>query len=100
MTVIVANDFGEARDLEHGLITGSRMSERWTIRPDDPLSARAEIWWEQTLSRGDWSVRTEARSSMRSDADSFHLAARLEAWEGSDSVFERDFADTVARQHL
>ena len=100
VTVIVANDFGEARDLEHGLITGSRMSERWTIRPDDPLSARAEIRWEQTLSRGDWSVRTEARSSMRSDADSFHLAARLEAWEGSDSVFERDFADTVARQHL
>ncbi|MCO5162361.1 MAG: CocE/NonD family hydrolase [Mesorhizobium sp.] len=100
VTVIVANDFGEARDLEHGLITGSRMSERWTIRPDDPLSAAAEIWWEQTLSRGDWSVRTEARSSMRSDAGAFHLAARLEAWESLDRVFERDFADTVARQHI
>ncbi len=100
VTVIVANDFGEARDLEHGLVTGSRMSERWTIRPDDPLSARAEIWWEQTLSRGDWSVRTEARSSMRSDAGSFHLAARLEAWEGSDRVFERDFAKTVTRRHM
>ncbi|MFH1794487.1 MAG: CocE/NonD family hydrolase [Pseudomonadota bacterium] len=100
VTVTVANDFGEARDLEHGLITGSRMSERWTIRPDDPLSARAEIWWEQTLARGGWSVRTEARSSMRSDADSFQLAARLEAWEGAVRIFERDFADTVARQHL
>lgn len=100
VTVIVANDFGEVRDLEHGLITGSRMSERWTIRPDDPLSASAEIRWEQSLSRGDWSVRTEARSSMRSDRDSFHLGARLEAWEGSNSVFERDFADTIARQHL
>ena len=100
VTVIVANDFGEARDLEHGLVTGSRMSERWTIRPDDPLSARAEIWWEQTLNRGDWSVRTEARSSMGSDAGSFHLAARLEAWEGSDRIFERDFANMIARQHL
>lgn len=100
VTVVVANDFGEVRDLDHGLVAGSRMSERWTIRPDDPLSARAEIWWEQTLSRGDWSVRTEARSSMRSDAESFYLTARLEAWEDSDRLFERDFADTVARRHL
>lgn len=100
VTVIVANDFGEARDLDHGLVTGSRMSERWTIRPDDPLSAGAEILWEQTLARGDWSVRTEARSSMRSDAGSFHLSARLEAWEGSDRVFERDFASTVARRYV
>lgn len=100
VTVVVANDFGEVRDLDHGLVTGSRMSERWTIRPDDPLSARAEIWWEQTLGRGDWSVRTEARSSMRSDAGAFHVTARLDAWEGEATAFGRDFTATIPRRHL
>ncbi|SMH53313.1 CocE/NonD family hydrolase [Mesorhizobium australicum] len=100
VTVVVANDFGEVRDLDHGLVSGSRMSERWTIRPDDPLSARAEIWWEQTLGRGDWSVRTEARSAMRSDPEHFHLTARLDAWEDHATVFGRDFAASIPRRHL
>ncbi len=100
VTVIVANDFGEVRDLDHGLVSGSKMSERWTIRPDDPLSARGEIWWEQTLSRGDWSVRTDAVASMRSDAGSFNVAARLGAWEGETQIFARDYRATIPRDHL
>jgi putative CocE/NonD family hydrolase len=100
VTVIVANDFGEVRDLDHGLVTGSRVSERWTIRPDDPLSATAEIWWEQTLSRGGWSVRTEARSSMHCDAANFHISGRLDACEGQSQVVSRDFSVVIPRRHL
>jgi putative CocE/NonD family hydrolase len=100
VTVIVANDFGEVRDLDHGLVSGSRMSERWTIRPDDPLSAKGEIWWEQTLSRGDWSVRTDAVASMRSDGGSFSVSARLGAWEGETKVFARDYRSVLPRNHM
>jgi len=100
VTIIVANDFGEVRDLDHGLVSGSKMSERWTIRPDDPLSARGEIWWEQTLSRDAWSVRTDAVASMRSDAGTFNVAARLGAWEGEAQVFARDFRATIPRNQL
>jgi predicted acyl esterase len=100
VTVTVFNDFGAQRDLAHGLVNGSATTETWTIHPDDPLSARGEIVWTQTLSRNEWSVRTETSSSMRSDAENFHLAGRIEAYEGERLVFERDFEEAVQRDHL
>ena len=36
----IVDDFGLARDLEHGLETGGTARETWRIHPDDPLSAR------------------------------------------------------------
>ena len=100
VTVAVTEDFGELRDLDHGLVNGSSMSERWSIHPDDPLSARAEIEWEQTLSRGDWSVRTIATHGMRSTAAEFHIAATLRAYEGTTLVFEREWERRLPRDGL
>ncbi|TGV75984.1 peptidase S15, partial [Mesorhizobium sp. M2D.F.Ca.ET.145.01.1.1] len=39
VTLSIADDFGEVRDLDHGLVNGSIARETWTIHPDDPLSA-------------------------------------------------------------
>jgi predicted acyl esterase len=100
VTLVVEDDFGEVRDLDHGLATGHIASERWTVHPDDPLSARGETHWTQALSRSGWSVRIETHSTMRSDRENFHLAGRIEAFEGDRLVFERDFAETVARDHI
>jgi len=100
VTVHIANDFGEVCDLDHGLVSGSRTWERWTIRPDDPLSARAQIRWEQTLSRGDWSVRTEASCAMHSDDRSLHVSAALEAWEGGEKRAFRDWRRAIPRHSL
>ena len=33
----ILDDFGEVRDLEHGLVSGSVARESWTIHPADPL---------------------------------------------------------------
>ena len=98
VTVVVANDFGAFRDSDHGLVSGSRMIERWSIDPADPSSARGEIRWEQELSRGDWSVRTVATSTMMCNPVIFELAARLEAFEGDTAVFSRDYAASVPRR--
>jgi predicted acyl esterase len=100
VTVTVFNDFGAQRDLAHGLVNGSLTTETWTIHPDDPLAARGEIAWTQTLSREEWSVRTETMATMRSDAENFFLTGRIEAYEGEALVFARDFAKTVPRDHL
>lgn len=100
VTVTVFNDFGAQRDLAHGLVNGSVTTETWTIHPDDPLSARGEIVWTQTLSRDGWSIRTETSSTMLSDAENFFLTGRIEAYEGDRLVFERDFKETVPRDHL
>ncbi len=82
VSLVIEDDFGEAENLDHGLIAGSAARERWDIHPDDPLSAKGWAHWTETMARGDWQVRTEASCEMWSDAANFHLRARLEAWEG------------------
>ncbi len=99
-TLAIVDDFGEVRDLEHGLVTGSTARENWTIDPTDPLSAEGDTHWTQTLSRGSWSVRTETFTRMRSDLLSFHLTGRILAYEGDALVFERNFSEIVAREHV
>jgi putative CocE/NonD family hydrolase len=100
VTLTIADDFGERRDLDHGLATGSIARERWTIDPEDPLSAHGETHWTETLSRSGWSVRTETHTTMRADRENFHLTARIEAYEGDSLVFERDFDETIRRDHI
>lgn len=93
----IVDDFGEVEDLDHGLITAGIAREWWDIHPDDPLSARGRTHWSDTLRRGDWELRTETFSEMRSDKTHFFLTARIEAYEGDELVFERDFEDKIAR---
>jgi hypothetical protein len=100
VTLAIVDDFGEVRELNHGLETGGVARERWTIEPADPLSAYGETHWTQTLSRSGWSVRTETRTTMRSDRENFHLTGRIEAFEGDQLVFERDFDETIERDHI
>jgi putative CocE/NonD family hydrolase len=96
----ITDDFGEVRDLDHGLVSGSIVREKWTIQPDDPLSARGETHWTDVMSRNGFSLRTETRSRMHSDAKNFYLEARIEAYEGKELVFERDFREEIPRDHI
>ncbi|RST86947.1 CocE/NonD family hydrolase [Aquibium carbonis] len=97
VTLDILDDFGEDRDLEHGLENGTIARETWTIDPADPLSAMGQTHWTETLGRGDWRVRTETRTSMRSDAEHFHLEGRIEAFEGQRVVFSRQFSNKIKR---
>ena len=74
--------------------------ERWSIHPDDPLSARGKLHWSDELGRGAWSVRTETYSEMWSDAETFFLIARVEAYEGGTLIYERDIEDEIPRDQM
>jgi predicted acyl esterase len=100
VTLSITDDFGAVRDLSHGLANGSIARETWAIHPDDPLSASGKTHWTQTLSRNEWSVRTETSAEMRCDAQNFIVSARIEAYEGETLVFERDFEETIPRDLL
>jgi putative CocE/NonD family hydrolase len=100
VTLTVAEDTGDRADAVHGLVTGAAMTERWSIRPDDPLSARVEIVWEQRLSRGDWQVRTRAETVMDGDARALAIRSRLTAREGEAVVFDRSDDERVPRKFL
>ena len=94
------DDFGESRNQSHGLVTGSLARETYRILPDDPLSAVAETHWTQTLGRDDWSLRIEASQRQEATASQFILRARIEAYEGDELVFARDWEETVERDFL
>ena len=91
------DDFGASRDLEHRLENGSHVEQRYSIHPDDPLSARHEARWRHEFRRGDWSVRIDTESVMTSDAASFHLAREVTAWEGDTIVIARRWGENVPR---
>ncbi|WP_299561386.1 CocE/NonD family hydrolase [uncultured Sulfitobacter sp.] len=99
-TLIIEDDFGKLRDLDHGLISGSVARERWEIHPDDPLSARGTCHWTSEMERGEIRLRTEAHCAMWSDIESFHLSARIEAWEDGELIYARDVDDRVPRDQL
>ena len=91
------DDFGASRDLEHGLESGSHVEQRYSIHPDDLLSARHEARWRYEFRRGDWSVRIDSESVMTSDAEAFHLAREVTAREGSSVVIFRRLEEDIPR---
>jgi putative CocE/NonD family hydrolase len=99
-TLVVEEDGGDRENRTHGLVSGESLTERWEIRPDDPLSARATHVWEQRLSRGSWAVRTEASAEMTATATHLRMQARLTAWEGEVVVFDRHWDEEVDRQFV
>ena len=91
------DDFGASRDLEHGLESGSHVEQRFSIHPDDPLSARHEARWRYEFRRGDWSVRIDSESVMTSDADRFRLAREVTGQEGDAVVIARRWEEDIPR---
>jgi putative CocE/NonD family hydrolase len=94
----VINDFGERRIDDHGLATGEIARETYSIQADDPLSARMETHWTETLERGDWRVRTESRTVMWADAENFHIRAELETYENGERVHHKTWETSVLRR--
>lgn len=80
-----------------------RWWDRWLknidngIDDDDPLSVRAEYTCECGVGRGDWQTRTKGRLTMTCSADTFFVTAELDAYEGEQQVFSRNWGLKVPR---
>jgi hypothetical protein len=72
-------------------------TERYTIRPGDPLSARAEVTTAVELRRGDWRVETGTRTVMTATREAFRIRATLDAFEGGARVFCRTWDSSIPR---
>lgn len=99
VSLTITSDSGRARDPRHGLITDTHASEVWSIHPDDPLSARADITWQQSFERDDLKIDIETGVSMTSDKTAFFLTGYIRAFEEGEPVFEKLFDDTIARDN-
>ena len=95
--LVVTDDGGDVENADHGLCGGETMTERWTIHPDDPLSASTTHTWQQRLSRGGWRVRTDVTATQTCTATHLRMVAQVRAYEGDVLIFERQFDDAVPR---
>jgi predicted acyl esterase len=74
--------------------------ERYSIADSDPTTERTEMKRRISASRGDWNARIETLIDVTCDARSFHLVARLEAFEGDRRIFERDWREAIPRDMM
>ncbi len=83
----------DAIDLE----TGHGIREVFSIRPDDPLSAKAHVEHRTSMRRSSWSVAVELDATLSADAAEFRFVAELRAKENGATVWERRWDECVPR---
>ncbi len=96
----VVKDLGVARFDDIDLEVARRAYERYSWVGDDVESARGETVWTVGFSRGDWHVETVTRTALSCTATEFHLHAELDAYEGEERVFSRNWLRSVPRDHV
>jgi putative CocE/NonD family hydrolase len=94
------DDQGKRRFDDIDLVMSARQDQRFSIRPDDPLSARGEVGWSVGFARGEWSIATRTRTVMTATRSEFQLHATIDAHEGETRVFSREWNSTIPRDHV
>ena len=84
---------------------GTKITAGWTptkmsIVAGDPTSARWAGGFRFHAERVGWSVAVEGRFELHSSLDTFYLTESIEAYEGSERVFERFWTHEIPRDHL
>jgi hypothetical protein len=97
LRIEIVDDFGEQELHPHGLVIGGAGRETYSIMPDDPLSAKMETHWTETRRRGDWSIRTETFGRLTATARHWIVWGKIEAYEGDELVFEKEFNEEIPR---
>ena len=98
LAFVHVEDGGTTRLDDNGWTFGNVIRRRFAIRPDDPKGASVELEGEDVYGRaGEFDVRIRTWMRMTSDAESFHVHARLEADEDGRPVFSRTWREAIPR---
>ena len=99
-TIRLHSDYGMERIEPHGLETSEVSTETLTIAESDPLSAEAAAQSRIELARAAWRIRIETAIRLTSTRERLRMTARLDAYEGAERVFTRDWLAFFPRDHL
>jgi len=97
VTVTMRDDEGLVRLDGIDLVIGSSRHHEFRVRDGDPLSTRMETRWTKDMRRGDWRIHTATRIVMTSTAHAFRLVAELDAYEGDQRVYSRNWDQSIPR---
>ena len=78
---------------------GARTHKMFAVKPEDPLSARADIIWDKEFGRGDFRVTIHAETHMSVTKEHFLLKATLDAHEGGARVISKEWDCKIPRDH-
>ena len=98
LRIEIVDDFGEQEIKPHGMIVGGTGRESYSIKPDDPLSAKMETHWTEIRRRGTWNTRTETFGRLTASTTHWIVWGRIEAYEGKKKVFEKEFNEKIERK--
>lgn len=93
-------DRGAWRTVDTDVAYDATGTLRFSILPDDPLSACQEFTLSTEMGRDGWRTRTTAFSRLQATASHFILQSRLEAYEGGQRVFARSWDLRLPRDNV
>ena len=98
--LVMVKDYGGIRydDIDWRLDCAG--TERYRIRPDEPLSAEADCVYHHELSRGDWVARTVTRTTLKGDATHFHFTATVDAYLNGERIFSDQDVFSIPRDFM
>ena len=96
----VIMDEGAKAIEEVDLVMRDRTWESYRSVGDDFASIEGEVIAERSLRRADWHVQTRTRTLLQADTEAFYVCAELDAWEGGERVFSRNWQRRIARRCL
>jgi putative CocE/NonD family hydrolase len=100
VTLEEIKDGGLIRIPEFDWEYGAATHRRFSIHPDDPLSATANITWKKEYNRPGVQIFIEAETNLTVSRENLHLTATLEAYEGKTRVFSRNWDCVIPRDHM
>jgi hypothetical protein len=71
--------------------------ETYETVDDDPGKTRSTAIREASLERGDWKATVATRSVLTIDGTDYVLVSEIEAFEGAEKIFARQWTERIAR---
>jgi putative CocE/NonD family hydrolase len=82
------------------IVCGSHGEAIFEIGDGDPLTAKHRELVTQVLERGDWRIRVEVETVLTTSEGEFLLSGKLDAYEGDECVWTKNWRHQIARNHL
>lgn len=99
-TVIIESDTGTTTHPVYGISWRDVRRSDYTITRGDPLSYRAVEVSTHERTRDGITTRVVVTGNLRATATDWVIEARIEALENDQSVFSRDWSQTIPRDHM
>lgn len=96
----VVKDLGVLHFDDIDLDVRRRADERYDWVADDFESVRGTVDWTMRFTRGEWDAATVTHTTLSCTPTEFVVHARLDAYEGEQRVFSRNWHTSVPRDHV